>query len=362
MALDSVVGHERVREILARAIAADRLPPALLLAGPEGVGKKTLALAAARAFLCERRAAPGCGECRACRRIDRSLGQLAGWRTAAEGRPKEPVLMNHRLHPDLLLVEAGRTGETGDSLKREIKADQVGQLVEETSGSPFEARGRVFVLDGAHLMNATAANRLLKSLEEPPPTTHFLLVTSAPQALLPTIRSRCQMLRLGPLPAAHVEAYLAGPAGLAPDEARLRAGLTGGSIGAALALDVEAWRQLRDDALSILEQPGDAFERQQAADRWAELGPDDLRLQLVAVRGLLRDVAALAAGAPAGSALNADVADRLAALARSPLGSEAGSLAERTAETLWALEGYASRTLVLDGLLDSLAVVAGARA
>jgi DNA polymerase III subunit delta' len=358
LALADVVGHERVREILSRAVAADRLPPALLLAGPEGVGKRTLALAVARAFLCERRDAPGCGACRVCRRIDRSLAQLPEWRAAALGRPKEPELMNHQLHPDLLLVEAGRTGETGDSLKREIKARQVQQLVEETMGRPFEARGRVFVVDSAHLMNPTAANRLLKSLEEPPRTTHFMLATAAPQALLPTIRSRCQTLRLGPLPVAQVEAWLVSRAGLAADDARLRAGLTGGSIGAALALDTEAWRQLRDDALGVIEQPDDALARQQAADRWAELAPDDLRLLLVALRGLLRDVAALAAGAQAGSALNADVADRVAGLARGPLGAEAGDLAERTAETLWALEGYASRALVLDGLLDAFAAVA----
>ena len=116
MRLLDVRGHERVRAILSRALERDRLPPALLFAGPDGVGKKTLALAVAQAALCER--APvgePCGECRACRKVSAATapGRLEEMRTAADAHPGEDVWRNFRLHPDLVLAEGWRLTRTG---------------------------------------------------------------------------------------------------------------------------------------------------------------------------------------------------------------------------------------------------------
>ena len=93
-------------------------------------------------------------------------------------------------------------------------------LIGEIAGAPFEARRRVFVIDDAHTMNESAQNALLKSLEEPPPRSHVILVSSAPLGLRQTIRSRCQMLRFGPLPRAAVAAFLAERHGVAAGGAR----------------------------------------------------------------------------------------------------------------------------------------------
>ena len=117
---------------------------------------------------------------------------------------------NFRLHPDLVLSEGWWLTKTGrPRAEPEIRVDQVRDLIGEIAGAPFEARRRVFVIDDAHTMNEAAQNALLKSLEEPPPRSHVILVSAAPLGLRQTIRSRCQMLRFGPLPRAAVAAFLA---------------------------------------------------------------------------------------------------------------------------------------------------------
>lgn len=344
-----VLGHERTREPLGRAVRSGRLPPALLLSGPEGIGKKTLALAVARGMLCERGPGEGCGECTHCRRLRRSMAALPAWRAEAADKTDEPARLNHRLHPDVMLVEAWRT-----ATRTEIKVAQIRDLVGEVAARPFEGRCRLFVIDDAHAMNDQAANALLKSLEEPPATSHLILVTPSPQALLPTIRSRCQTLRLGPLSAATVEAYLVKSAGLGREEARLRASLAEGSVGAALTLESDEYSELRDEILALLESAGEAaaMDRLEAAERLAER--DDPMRALTVLRGLLRDIAVLRDGAPLEMLQNADVAPRLAALSRGTMGERAEIVAEAAARTRMALRGNAHKLLVMDLLMDAL--------
>lgn len=323
MAYASVLGHDRIKDLLARAVQKGRLPPALLFSGPEGVGKRTLALAVSRALLCENADGECSDRCASCSRALR------------------------RLHPDLFLVEP----ETAV-----IKIEQVRDLAREIGGLPFEGRARAFVVDQAHVLTEQAANALLKSLEEPAASSHVFLVTASPQALLPTIRSRCHTLRFGPLPRATLVAHLQEKGGLAPEDARLRASLAGGSLGAALAFESDEFRKLRNGLLTILEraQGLSVLERMEAADILAE--HDDLALVLTALRSLLRDALALRSGAPAQSLLNADVAERLVAVAHGPVGERAGVVAEAAEEVRVALRSNAHKLLSVDALLDILTV------
>jgi DNA polymerase III subunit delta' len=357
--LGDVRGHDRVRAILARALERDRLPPALLLSGPEGVGKKMVALAVAQAALCERApVAEACGECRHCRRIAvaASVERLSEQRQEADRHPDEDVFRNFRLHPDLVLAEGWWLTRTGRPRSEpEIRVDQVRDLIREVSGTPYEARRRVFVVDDAHSMNEAAQNALLKSLEEPPPRSHLVLVTASPLGLRQTIRSRCQVLSFGPLPRETVAAFLRERNGLDEEEALLRAGLAGGSLGGAAAFESQVYREAREGLLSLLERAADqdALSRMEAAETLEQA--DDPALLLTTLRSLLRDVAAARAGAATASLVNSDVADRLGALARGPLGDRAASLAERAGEARAALAGFANKLLTFDLLVDALA-------
>lgn len=348
MAFDRVLGHQRVRELLARSLERGRLPHALLLAGPEGVGKKTLALELARALVCGGASPRPCDACGACARVLRAGHKLAEWRGAAQ-EADEPLRANHRLHPDLVLAEPLARG-----VRSEIRIEQVRELVREIAGKPFEAPARAFVIDEAHLMTEQAANSLLKSLEEPAARSHVLLVSAAPQALLPTIRSRCQTLRLAPLPLGLLESHLVGR-GLTREEARLRATHSAGSLGAALAFEAEGYRALRDAMLVLLEGLGRAnvLDRLEEAQKLQDL--DEPLLAIGALRSLLRDVAALETGARPQVLLNGDVSERLALLARGPLGPRAAGLAEAAGETRAALLRNAHKLLSMDLLLERLA-------
>jgi DNA polymerase-3 subunit delta' len=356
---DDVHGHDRVKAILARALERDRVPPALLLAGPDGVGKKTLALGLAQALLCER--APSrepCEACRHCHKIDAALApsKLEALRQRADEHPDQDAWRNFHLHPDLVLAEGWRLTKTGRPRSEpEIRVDQVRQLIAEIAGAPFEARRRVFVIDDAHTMNESAQNALLKSLEEPPPRSHVVLVTAAPSGLRQTIRSRCQLLRFGALPRSVVARLLAERGDLSAEDARLRAGLAGGSLGVALALESEEQQRAREAALALLESlPGlDPVGRMEAAERLEQV--KDSALLLGILRSLLRDLAALHAGAPPALLVHADAAERLSALARGPLGERAQALAGRVDSARSALRGFANRLLTFDVLVDALA-------
>jgi DNA polymerase-3 subunit delta' len=356
--LRDVIGHERIRTILSRALERDRLPPALLLSGPDGVGKKMMALAAAQAALCERAPArEPCEECRTCRRVGAAVApeRLQGLREEADRHPDRDEWRNFRLHPDIVLIEGWWLTKTGRPRpEAEIRVGQVRDLVAEVPGAPFEARRRVFVVDDAHGMNESSQNALLKSLEEPPPRSHLILVTPRPQGLRQTIRSRCQLLRFGPLSRPAIKAFLTDRRAVGEEEAQLRAGLAAGSLGAALAFESEGYATRREKLLELLEKVGDigAMARMEEAEALEQA--DDPALLLTTLRSLLRDLAALRAGASRAALLNADVGERLVPLASGPLGARAAALAETAGEARAALRGFASKLLTFDILVDRL--------
>lgn len=214
------IGHDAARTRLLRALRAGRLAHAYLITGPERVGRRSLALDLARAVNCEGdevNARP-CGGCRPCQRISRGIH--------ADVRV---------IDPNTPIESEKARGSDDAPARRVIRKGHVDDLQHRASLKPFEGRSHVFVIDGAELMQAPAANALLKTLEEPESQVLLILLTSAPSELTDTIVSRCQRIDLRPVPADVIERHLAESLGADPAMARILARASGGRPGWALS-------------------------------------------------------------------------------------------------------------------------------
>jgi DNA polymerase-3 subunit delta' len=295
--LSTVQAQATAVETLRRALASGRVHHAYLFDGPAGVGKERTAFGLAQALVCERRgagSAEACGACGACSRAVPREG---------DARP---------LHPDVVVLERGlydpasigrRTPETQD-----ISIDQVRTVVlARAAFGPHEGRAKVFVIRRAEELSTPAANALLKTLEEPGARTHFVLLSSVADVLLPTIRSRTQRVRFGVLPDSVVTSLLV-ERGLAAERASEIAALAGGSMATALALgDPEASAQREDfvgRALAALEarEIGPALELAEQAKKTEK-------------PALVGEIEALAAALCARASTTAGSADRSADVA-----------------------------------------------
>ena len=253
MGFEDFVGNRSVVELLRGMISRDRLPHALLLSGQPGVGKYTLAQMLAKALHCLEMENDFCGRCRSCHTLAQTDDRHAAVEQAEEERekltrrPREMPLVIQN-HPDVTLLPP-------NGPLRQFQIEQARYLKEALTYVPSSRRKRIFLLPEVERMDAAAANALLKSLEEPPTSALLLLTTASEAALLPTIRSRCIPLWLGPLPRQQVVAFLekAAPSSGRPEERELRAAISKGSPGLALRMDLRRYLDLRESLLSVLQ-------------------------------------------------------------------------------------------------------------
>jgi DNA polymerase-3 subunit delta' len=298
-----------VLELLSSAIERGAVPQSLLFSGPEGVGKRLVALELAKAVNCPERIRP-CGTCNSCRKIARGV------------------------HPDIVLVEPGDTGS--------IKVEEIRDAIGRSAYRPFEGQRRVTIVDDADALVPNAQDALLKTLEEPPSGSIFVLVTARPDALLPTIASRCYRLRFARLAEGDVAAILREQHGWSETEALAVAPLADGSVGAALDVRTEEAADARESAVELLRgvasakaRAGDRLDQAKALAGGAER--DELARRLRAVASMLRDIRVLAAGASPRFLANTDLQDELARLAGSynaERGLEAFSAVDAALEAL----------------------------
>jgi DNA polymerase-3 subunit delta' len=333
----SVFGHRRLLSLLSRAIARETLPPALLLAGPAGVGKRRVAMAIARAINCLEPRSTGelerdaCGKCASCRRIERGV------------------------HPDVIVIEPGDSGS--------IKIEAVREVIDRAGYRPFEARRRVVIIDDAEALVPAAQNALLKTLEEMPAASIFLLVSSIPDALLPTVRSRCPRLRFGPLSATEVAQALVRDHRYSETDARAAAADADGSVGRALSADSADLTQARDEARRLLEQTArtddPARRLETARDLSGTKGTsasdrDQMAACLRALASLLRDLGIVAAHADRRTLANGDLESQLEKLTSAFDHRRSLRAYAAVDEALNALERNASPKVVADWLVLQL--------
>jgi DNA polymerase-3 subunit delta' len=329
MPFGAITGHRPLLELLARAIARGTLPPSLIFAGPEGVGKRRTATALAQALNCEtpidtaEGGRDACGTCAACRRIARGV------------------------HADILVVEPGDTGN--------IKIEQVREAIDRSAYRPFEGRRRLVIVDEADALVLDAQNALLKTLEEPPPASVFVLITSRPDVLLPTVRSRCQRLRFGPLTPGEVADVLIKDHEVEPADAHAAAAAADGSVGRALAGSAEDANDARDAATRLLQSAATSTDPRRRLDGAKALtgnsgDRDDLSRRLLALSSLIRDLGLLQSRAADRALANADLKPELQALVRSFDGDRTIRAFETVGRALAALDRNASPKIVADWL------------
>ncbi len=319
------MGNQATVTRLRESVRAGRVPQALILAGPKGAGKYTLALMLARAVNClehvETEGLPDyCGKCRNCERIgeaaalDERVAEAVAAREEMRDVDKRETRILVQTHPDVLIVPP-------DPPQMLIKIGQVRQAIHAAYyRPPMEAR-RAFTIFTSGAFMKEAANSLLKLLEEPPANTTLILLTENPQELLPTIRSRAMTFRIGALSAADLEVLLTERRPeLKQKERMLAARLAEGAVGRALGLNLDEYVASRKDALLILRTALDEPDYSQLfrvteTYRGGAEGQQKTLNLLRALGSLLEDLLLVVAGTPA-LARNIDLETELVRIAQ----------------------------------------------
>jgi DNA polymerase-3 subunit delta' len=273
MAFRDVVNQDHAIMLLRGAVRSGKVGHAYLLVGPAGVGRRLVALAFAQVLNCRHADGDACGECVSCRKI-------------AAGN-----------HPDVCLLDINRgrylEAPGKDHKGKEIPIDQIRALRQEASYPPYEGQWKVFIVADAERMNQNSANSLLKILEEPPARVVFVLIAESSVALLPTIVSRCQLVRCSYLRTDEIERALIERWHVPRERARLLAILADGRLGRALEWAASEDRlEARNRLLDLLPalEAGDPLVKLDTAETFAkqtDVLPDLLDLAVLWYRDLL---------------------------------------------------------------------------
>jgi len=365
MGFQDFLGNTATVTHLRESVRSGRFPHSMILAGPRGAGKYTLALMLAQAVNClEQPQTAGlpdfCGTCRNCTRIGEAanLDALVDEAVAARDDLRETDKRETRIliqtHPDLMVVPP-------DPPQLMIKLGQVRQAIHAAYyRPPVEAR-RAFTIFTSSAFMKEAANSLLKLLEEPPDHTTLMLLTENPQELLPTIRSRAVVHRLGALPASELEELLARRRPeLKPKDRALAARLAQGAVGRALSLDLGTYLASRDDALVILRtalrEPdySTLFHATESYRAGAD-GQEKTVNLLRALSSLVEDLLLIVAGTPA-LIRNIDIAAELARLAEGLTVDWIDGAARAMVQVEQGMRRNLLRSLSLDAMAVGMAV------
>jgi DNA polymerase-3 subunit delta' len=345
---DSLIGNERAKEGLRRMLRQGRVPGALLFAGEEGLGKKLFALELARAFNCTARVGvEACGACPACVRTGKFQFPAKDDSKEARDAYKKVIWSEHK---DVGMVLP---------YSREIYVDAIRDLESESNFRPFEGSARVFIIEQADKLNDESSNALLKTLEEPPPSTHIVLITSRSASLLPTIRSRAQVVRFAPLAAKEIGEFMVKSRQRTGEEAKLVAQLSGGRLGRALEFNLDAYRARRDWALGVVEALAGDTDRARLLRAAEELSDaknkEEFEPRLDVLETLIRDLWLSALKAEGAGLVNHDLRERIARLGEGLPPQRPARWLSRVAELRTQLAVNVNRRVASDALFLTMA-------
>jgi DNA polymerase III subunit delta' len=324
MSFGNVLGHVQAVEKLRRAVRRDRIAHSYLFTGEEGIGRRWVALQFAKALNClEPTVEPGesCDRCLSCKKIDGGI------------------------HPDVVLLQPEA---------QTLKVQQVRQMQNELAFRPYEGRKRVCIVTAADRMAPNMSNILLKTLEEPPLHTVIVLLAGHPGLILPTILSRCRLIRFTPLPLPSVRDWLMKNRGMSEADARLLAGLSGGSIGKALEKEEQAGKIPRAELLK--DWVGAKAFTLEKMEKWVDILPsqrEDLISILGVGIGLLRDLLLAKVMEDGSKSIHSDLVEEITGIKEQ--WSVLGLLhrMEEVSQTMLAVRSNANATLALEAMMLS---------
>ena len=332
------IGNQHIRDGIQRALKNNYLPHAYIFHGPEGVGKRTLALTLAKSLNCLNLKDDCCDRCNSCYKINKGL------------------------HPDVrLLLPGGKVSISIEQMRGEIRRT--------IYLKPLEGRRRVYIIDEAEKMTAEAANSLLKTLEEPPPNAILILLTTSYFSLLATIRSRCQALRFSSIRRKELKNFLGKKYGYSEEKASYISELSEGSVGIASTMDSQLMVDQQKKMVSLVSQllDGDNLkEVLEEASRFArEKGEkrelDEMEVKLLNLGGVFRDLMVLSSGGDRNLIINKGGEEELARLVKKVDKEEALQIVEEIYHTLAALRRNANRKLLAEALFLHINLIARRR-
>lgn len=219
MDIRNIIGHEKIKTYIAGSMKENRLSHGYLFSGPNGIGKRLLSLGVSKTIFCKESDVLACGNCSACHKFD-SLN-----------------------HPDIMIIEAD-----GNSIKNK----QVEDIQNFIKIKPNESEKKIIIIDDADKMTVSAQNRILKTLEEPPSYGMIFLISSKPHSLLPTIKSRCQILDFGKIEDELIEKYLIDKQDVSAENAKLISKFADGSLRIATDIVVsEKFKEHREQVVKL---------------------------------------------------------------------------------------------------------------
>jgi DNA polymerase III subunit delta' len=332
MSFNNILGQERPKKTLLKALQSGRIANSYLFYGQESIGKKFTAIEFCKALNCQTLSPiDSCDSCPSCIKIEK------------------------RIHPDLFILEPKKSSPS--AREAVLKIDEVRELQKKLLYLPYEGNVKVAIINNAESMNPQAANSFLKTLEEPPTKTLIILIVSNPHQLLPTVVSRCQGIRFYPLPNAAIKKIITKhletkTAESQPEEVELRSRRSMGQVSQALQEDLLEASQDREELIRLISTV--SFKRMDQVFLWTKTKAKQTeRIQLILdeLTRILRDAALIKIDSEPGILINKDLTDQIKVLAQQKSISSLLEMCKTVQNTKAAIKSNANTQLALENML-----------